>query len=82
MLHIAGENDEGVKFAWQKRMIEALRKLNQCSEGKPWDADKRCTIYSSEVNAPVLTYIYPGTHTYPEEASAIVVKFFKAHPTR
>ncbi len=80
VLHVAGENDPLVKFQWQKRMLDALRKLNQCGEGKPWDADKRCTIYPSEGNAPVVTYIYPGGHDYPEEASAMIVKFFKAHP--
>lgn len=79
VLHVAGENDEGVKFQWQKRMIDALRKLNQCGEGKPWETDKRCTLYPSEVGAPVGTYIYPGGHEYPGEASAIIVKFFKAH---
>ena len=30
VIHIAGENDELVKFAWQQRMIEALIRINQC----------------------------------------------------
>lgn len=79
VLHVAGENDSLVKFSWQKMMMEALRKLNQCDEGKPWDAEKDCTIYKSKVNAPVVTFIHPGTHKFPEEAPAIIVKFFKQH---
>ncbi len=77
VLHVAGENDPLVKFAWQKLMIDALRKLNQCGEGKPWEQDKRCTIYESNVNAPVVTFIHPGTHQFPAAAPAIIVKFFK-----
>ncbi len=79
VLHVAGENDPLVKFEWQKMMIEAVRKLNQCGEGKPWEQDKRCTIYKSKAGGDVVTYIHPGTHKYPEEAPAIIVKFFKRY---
>lgn len=76
---IAGEKDTLVKFAWQKRMIDALRKLNQCGVGKAWDIDKRLTIYPSSVNAPVVTYIHSGGHIVPQDAPALVVKFFREH---
>jgi polyhydroxybutyrate depolymerase len=78
VLHLAGLNDDLVKFRWQKATIEALRRFNQCAEGKPWDSDKRCNLYKSKVNADVITWIHPGTHKYPEEAPAIIVSFFKA----
>jgi len=80
VLHVAGENDPLVKFEWQKLMMTALRKLNQCGEGKPWEKEESCTIYESKVGAPVVTLIHPGTHKFPEEAPAIIVKFFKQHP--
>ena len=79
VLHVAGENDPLVKFAWQERMINELRKRNQCGEARPWDADKRCKIYPSQLNAPVVTYITQGTHKFPDTAPEIIVKFFKEH---
>ena len=78
VLHVAGENDPLVKFAWQKLMMEKVREINQCGEGKAWDLDKNCTIYESKLGTPVITAIHPGTHTYPKEAPEVIVKFFKS----
>jgi polyhydroxybutyrate depolymerase len=77
VLHVAGENDPLVKFAWQKPTMEALRKLNQCGEGHPWEKDPACTIYPSKIGAPVITYIHPGTHNFLAAAPAAIVKFFQ-----
>lgn len=77
VLHVAGENDPLVKFAWQKMMMDRVLKLNQCGEGKPWHQIAGCTLYESKVDAPVVTFIHPGTHTFAAEAPAIIVKFFK-----
>jgi polyhydroxybutyrate depolymerase len=82
VLHVAGENDALVKFAWQQRMISALRKLNQCGDGQPWEVDKNCTLYPSKVGAPVVTSIHPGTHQFPAAAPAVIVEFFKQHSLR
>ena len=79
VMHIAGENDELVKFAWQQPAMTRLRTLNECGEGVPWDTNKNCTLYSSKSGNPVVTMIHPGTHKYPEEAPALIVKFFKLH---
>lgn len=78
MLHVAGENDPLVKFAWQNAMIERILKLNQCGEGTSWQQFEGCTLYDSKINAPVVTFIHPGNHTFPPEAPAIIVKFFKS----
>jgi len=78
VIQIAGEHDELVKFAWQQRMTEALRRLNECAEGRP--AGPGLTLYDSKIGAPVMTYIHPGTHRYPPEATALIVAFFQAHP--
>ena len=44
VMHIAGEKDALVKFEWQQRTIERVRKLNGCdAEGKPWASIARCT---------------------------------------
>ena len=77
VLHVAGRNDPLVKFAWQEQTINALRKLNQCGAGEPWGKD--CTRYESKVAAPVVAFIHPGTHRFPEAAPALIVKFFQEH---
>ena len=77
VLHVAGENDTLVKFAWQQRTMDWLRKLNQCGEGQPWEGEEGCTLYPSKLDAPVVTFIHPGPHTFPAAAPAIIVKFFK-----
>lgn len=77
VLHIAGENDPLVKFEWQKMTMDALRKLNQCDAGQPWDKVEFCTLYPSKLGAPVVTFIHPGNHTFHQAAPAAIVKFFK-----
>jgi polyhydroxybutyrate depolymerase len=79
VLHVAGENDTLVKFAWQQRMMDALRRVNQCGEGTPWGNGKGCTLYPSKAGAPVVTFIHPGAHQYPAAAPAIIVEFFQQH---
>jgi polyhydroxybutyrate depolymerase len=79
MIHIAGEKDPLVKFAWQKDTMDAVRKLNQCGEGHSWDGIAGCTLYPSKIGAPVVTFIHPGTHAYATEAPERIVKFFKQH---
>ena len=77
VLHLAGENDSLAKFDWQKLTMEGLRKLNRCGEGRPWE--NCCTLYPSDIGAPVVTYIHPGRHEFPTNAAAVIVKFFKEH---
>jgi polyhydroxybutyrate depolymerase len=78
MLHVAGQNDPLVKYAWQERMMEKVRKLNECSdEGQKLDQYE--TLYPSKIGTPVVTYIHPGNHQFPPEAPAAIVKFFKEH---
>ena len=79
LMHVAGENDPLVKFEWQQKMMTAVRKVNQCGEGKSWAGN--CTIYESPAGAPVVTFIHPGTHAFPREAPALMVKFFKETAT-
>jgi polyhydroxybutyrate depolymerase len=78
VLHVAGEQDPLVRFAWQKRTMDAVRQLNGCGEGKP--SGEHCTTYPSKTGTPLVTYIYPGGHQFPKEAPPIIVKFFKENP--
>jgi polyhydroxybutyrate depolymerase len=77
-LHIAGKNDPLVKFAWQELMMNAVRKINQCNDGQPWEDRVNCTMYPSPIGAPFITCIHPGTHQFPSEAPQLIVKFFKS----
>lgn len=77
-MHIAGENDRVVKFPAQKRSMQVVRRVNGCeSTGTEWA--KYCTLYPSAKNTPFIEYIHPGTHRFPPEASALIVRFFKEH---
>jgi polyhydroxybutyrate depolymerase len=80
VFHLAGEKDALVKYSWQQQTIEAVRKINQCGDGKPW-AD-HCTLYSSKTGSPVVTCIHPGGHELPGYVPPLIVKFFKEHPRR
>lgn len=76
MLHVAGENDSLVPFETQMKSVAGVKKFNGCEEeGTEWA--KGCTIYASSKGAPVVTFIHGGTHKYPREAPALIVKFFK-----
>ncbi|MEX2219369.1 MAG: hypothetical protein WD749_11510 [Phycisphaerales bacterium] len=78
-MHIAGTKDELVKFDNQQRTIDAVKRVNGCTEpGKPWDRD--CTRYDSTKGTPLVTLIYDGSHRYPAHAPALIVKFFKEQP--
>jgi hypothetical protein len=59
--------------------MAALRKLNQCGEGQPWEGEKNCTLYPSKLDAPVVTLIHSGPHMFPAGAAVSIVKFFKQH---
>jgi polyhydroxybutyrate depolymerase len=74
-LHLAGEKDTLVKFEWQQATIAAIRTLNQCGEGEPWG--EYCTRYPSKLGAPVVAYIHPGAHGFPDGAAAVIAKFLK-----
>lgn len=78
-LHVAGENDPLVKYAWQKMAMDKLRVINGCGEGRPWGDSKFCTEYVSASGNPVVTCIHPGNHSFLKEAPALIVKFFKQH---
>jgi polyhydroxybutyrate depolymerase len=77
VMHLAGKQDELVKFEWQERTMAALRVLNQCVEGKPWEGESGCTLYESGVDTPVVTCIHEGGHKFPASAPALIVKFFR-----
>jgi len=82
VLHVAGETDPLVRFAWQQRGIESIQKLNGCAtDGKPWAKAGVLvgTEYASPTGTPLITLIHLGGHKFPDEAPELIVKFFKGH---
>ncbi len=76
--HIAGEQDRIAPFALQQATIAEVKRLNGCRErGEQW-ADQ-CTLYASDKEAPLVTLIHPGGHTFLKEAPALMVRFFQEH---
>jgi polyhydroxybutyrate depolymerase len=83
-LHVAGQTDPLVRYAWQERAMAAVRKLNGCDDtGKPWATAGACigTLYPSKSGTPFVSVIYPGAHMLPDEVFALIVKFFKEQTT-
>ena len=83
-MHIGGEKDPLVVFATiQKPTMEAVKKINGCeTEGKEWakSGDLVGTQYASKTGTPFVALVSPtGTHAFPKEAPALIVKFFKEH---
>jgi len=80
-LHVAGETDPLVKYAWQERMIGFVKTLNECGKGKPWHSagDLVGTLYPSETGTPLVTLIHPGGHKFPAGAPELIVRFFRGH---
>lgn len=75
---IAGKADPLVKFSWQQKMMETLRKLNHCEAGHPWKTNEKDTYYPSSLDAPIVTDIHTGGHTVPSDAPAQIVQFFQS----
>ena len=78
-LILAGQNDPLVKFSWQERTMDAVRKVDGCAPtGESWE--QQCTLYPSTRGTPLVTAIFPGGHQFNPAAPALIVKFFKEHP--
>lgn len=85
VIHVAGENDPLVRFAWQKATFAAVRRFNGCTdEGKPYAKEGvlEATLFSSTKGAPLVTAIHQGGHEYPKGSSELIVRFFKENPRK
>ena len=85
VIHVAGENDPLVKFAWQQATFAAVRRFNGCTdEGKPYAKEGvlEATLFPSTKGAPLVTAIHRGGHEYPKGSSELIVRFFKENPRK
>jgi len=79
LLHIAGIRDVTIPFADQKDAIEKALSVDGVA-GKGASCGNGCTIYGSTSATPVMTWIHPGGHEYPNSTSERIAKFFRDHP--
>lgn len=85
VIHVAGENDPLVKFAWQQATFAAVRRFNGCAdEGKPYAKEGvlEATLFTSTRGAPLVAAIHQGGHEYPKGSSELIVRFFKENPRK
>jgi polyhydroxybutyrate depolymerase len=83
VIHVAGEKDPIVKFAWQEMTFAAVRRFDGCAEeGKPWAKEGvlDATIYASSKGAPLVTALHSGGHEYAKGSTELIVRFFKENP--
>lgn len=81
VFHVASPQDELVKFAWQRRMLERVLTLNGCPPLRPEAGG--LTVYPSTRGAEVAVFLHGGGHKYPNDtAPALIVNFFQSHARR
>jgi polyhydroxybutyrate depolymerase len=78
-LHLAAKNDPLVQYAWQEKMMAAVKRINGCEEkGTVWAPDAlRYEAKDKTTGAPMIQYIHQQGHRYPDQATALMVKFFR-----
>jgi polyhydroxybutyrate depolymerase len=78
-LIIAGEHDQLVPFAAQRASLDAVLRLNGAARsGQAWVDG--AVLHRSDTGTDVAVDIYPGDHTMPANAGALMAKFFREHP--
>ena len=81
VIHVAGENDPLVKFAWQQATFAAVRRFNHCVDAaKPWAKEGvlEASLYESDRGAPLVTALHAGGHEYAKGCSELIARFFKS----
>jgi len=78
VFHVAGKQDQIVKFNSQKEMIEFIKKINKC-KNDGIVINKNVTEYRSSINMSLRTFIYDGEHKIPKDAIPFIIEFFKSN---
>ncbi len=81
VFHVAGRRDPQILFADQQQAMQAAMRADGVAD-KRASCGNECTIYGADTAAPVMTWIHPGGHTYPNSTSERIAKFFRDHPAR
>lgn len=76
-LHIAGEKDTRVPFENQRRVMNAVLRINGAADsGRPWMGTG--IWHESNSKTPFVEMIHPGGHEIPAQTGKWIVAFFKA----
>jgi polyhydroxybutyrate depolymerase len=78
LFHVAGRRDPQIRFTDQRLAFEAAMRVNGVA-GKSAPCGDDCTIYGAGERAPVMTWIHPGGHVYPNSTSERIARFFREH---
>ncbi len=79
VLHVAGEGDLVVDYAAQVAAIEIAVEVNGVG-AQASSCGTGCTLYGGHTSTPVMSWIHPGAHVWPEETSARIVSFLRGDP--
>lgn len=78
-LHLAAKDDPLVRYEWQEKMMAEVKRINGCEEaGKTWAPEAlRYEPKDKTTGAPMIQYIHQQGHRYPDQATTLMVKFFR-----
>ena len=80
ILHIAGRDDQVVRFANQQRTIDALIARHGAGTGEAWPQVPGVVRHRAGNGADVATLIHDGGHEFLATAPAAIAAFFRATP--
>jgi polyhydroxybutyrate depolymerase len=76
---IAGRQDALVPFAAQQASLAAVLRLDKAaSDGTAWSGGASAQKHASSAGTDVIAYIHPGGHPMPDDAGALIARFFKS----
>jgi polyhydroxybutyrate depolymerase len=78
LFHVAGMRDPQIRFTDQRQAFETAIRVNGVA-GKNAPCGDECTIYGAAGAAPVMTWVHPGGHMYPDSTSERIARFFREH---
>jgi polyhydroxybutyrate depolymerase len=74
---VSGRADPLVPFAVQQLSLRGVLRLNKAdAAAQPWSGGAE--RHASSIGADVMTYIHPGGHPMPDDAGALMAKFFRS----
>jgi polyhydroxybutyrate depolymerase len=79
---VAGEKDNRVPFAEQRKTIAMLREINGCASEGNASGDPRAVRYESRTGAPVVAFVHSGGHAVPPATRALMTDFLKQQTLR
>lgn len=78
LLHVAGRNDQLVRFEAQQRNVEAILQAIGADAGAPWDEVPGATVHRGKAGEVVATWSHDGGHDFPAAAAPAIAAFFRA----